>query len=75
VILLVWGCWSCWRTGAATVDHLVTLPAVAMTALSNHLEQYAEPGPAGLVFPAAEGGVHAPVELPAPPLAPGRQEG
>jgi integrase len=27
-----------------------------MTALAEHLERYAAPGPAGLVFPAAEGG-------------------
>jgi integrase len=35
---------------------LVTLPTAAMTALAEHLERYAEPGPTGLVFPAAEGG-------------------
>ena len=27
-----------------------------MTALAEHLDRYAEPGPAGLVFPATEGG-------------------
>jgi integrase len=34
----------------------VTLPAVAAVALAEHLAQFAEPGPEGLVFPAPEGG-------------------
>jgi integrase len=34
----------------------VTLPALAAVALAEHLAQFAEPGPDGLVFPAPEGG-------------------
>jgi integrase len=34
----------------------VTLPAVAAVALAEHLAEFAEPGPEGLVFPAPEGG-------------------
>jgi integrase len=34
----------------------VTLPQVAATALAEHLASYAEPGPDGLVFPAARRG-------------------
>ena len=34
----------------------VTLPAVAAAALAEHLAEFAEPGPEGLVFPAPEGG-------------------
>jgi integrase len=34
----------------------VTLPAAAAVALAEHLAEYAEPGPDGLVFPAPEGG-------------------
>jgi integrase len=34
----------------------VTLPAVAAAALAEHLAEFAEPGPDGLVFPAPEGG-------------------
>jgi integrase len=34
----------------------VTLPAVAAVALAEHLANFAEPGPEGLVFPAPEGG-------------------
>jgi integrase len=34
----------------------VTLPAVAAVALAEHLAEFAEPGPDGLVFPAPEGG-------------------
>jgi integrase len=34
----------------------VTLPAAAAVALAEHLIEYAEPGPDGLVFPAPEGG-------------------
>jgi integrase len=34
----------------------VTLPAAAAVALAEHLTEYAEPGPDGLVFPAPEGG-------------------
>jgi integrase len=35
---------------------VVTLPQVAATALAEHLAAYAEPGPDGLVFPAARRG-------------------
>jgi integrase len=34
----------------------VTLPAVAAVALAEHLADFAEPGPEGLVFPAPQGG-------------------
>jgi integrase len=34
----------------------VTLPAAAAVALAEHLVEFAEPGPDGLVFPAPEGG-------------------
>jgi integrase len=34
----------------------VTLPAVAAVALAEHLAEFADPGPEGLVFPASEGG-------------------
>jgi integrase len=34
----------------------VTLPALAAVALAEHLAEFAEPGPDGLVFPAPEGG-------------------
>jgi integrase len=34
----------------------VTLPAVAAVALAEHLANFAEPGPEGLVFPAPQGG-------------------
>ena len=34
----------------------VTLPAAAAVALAEHLAEFAEPGPDGLVFPAPEGG-------------------
>jgi integrase len=34
----------------------VTLPAVAAAALADHLAEFADPGPDGLVFPAPEGG-------------------
>jgi hypothetical protein len=34
----------------------VTLPALAAVALAEHLAQFADPGPDGLVFPAPEGG-------------------
>jgi integrase len=34
----------------------VTLPAVAAVALAEHLAEFAETGPEGLVFPAPEGG-------------------
>ena len=34
----------------------ITLPAVAAVALAEHLAEFAEPGPDGLVFPAPEGG-------------------
>jgi integrase len=34
----------------------VTLPAAAAVALAEHLTEFAEPGPDGLVFPAPEGG-------------------
>jgi integrase len=34
----------------------VTLPAVAAAALAEHLAEFAEPGPEGLVVPAPEGG-------------------
>jgi hypothetical protein len=34
----------------------ITLPAVAAVALADHLAEYAEPGPEGLVFPAPKGG-------------------
>ena len=34
----------------------VTLPAVAAVALAEHLANFAEPGPEGLVFPARQGG-------------------
>jgi integrase len=34
----------------------VTLPAVAAVALAEHLANFAEPGPDGLVFPSPEGG-------------------
>jgi integrase len=34
----------------------ITLPAVAVSALAEHLGTWAEPGPDGLVFPASEGG-------------------
>jgi Phage integrase family/Transposase len=34
----------------------VTLPAVAAVALAEHLAEFAEPGPDGLVFPAPQGG-------------------
>ena len=34
----------------------VTLPAVAAVALAEHLAEFAEPGPEGLVFPAPQGG-------------------
>jgi len=34
----------------------VTLPAAAAVALAEHLAEFAEPGPEGLVFPAPEGG-------------------
>jgi integrase len=34
----------------------ITLPAVAAVALAEHLTEFAEPGPEGLVFPAPKGG-------------------
>jgi integrase len=34
----------------------ITLPAAAAVALAEHLAEFAEPGPDGLVFPAPEGG-------------------
>src|SRR4029453_1886296 len=34
----------------------VTLPALAAVALAEHLANFAEPGPEGLVFPAPQGG-------------------
>jgi integrase len=34
----------------------ITLPAVAAVALAEHLAEFAEPGPEGLVFPAPKGG-------------------
>ena len=34
----------------------ITLPAFVMRALNDHLDRYAEPGPAGLVFPSPRGG-------------------
>ena len=34
----------------------VTLPAVAAVALAEHLAEFAQPGPEGLVFPAPQGG-------------------
>jgi len=34
----------------------VTLPALVVPALAEHLERWAEPGPDGLVFPGPEGG-------------------
>ena len=34
----------------------VTLPAAAAVALAEHLAEFAEPGPEGLVFPAPQGG-------------------
>ena len=34
----------------------ITLPAVAAAALAEHLAEFAEPGPEGLVFPAPKGG-------------------
>jgi integrase len=34
----------------------ITLPAVAAVALAEHLAEFAEPGPDGLVFPAPKGG-------------------
>ena len=35
----------------------VTLPAVAAAALAEHLAEFAEPGPEGLVFPAPEAAI------------------
>ena len=34
----------------------MTLPAVAAVALAEHLAEFAQPGPEGLVFPAPQGG-------------------
>jgi integrase len=37
--------------------HTVTLPAVAAAGLAHHLSTYSQPGPEGLVFTSAEGGL------------------
>src|SRR5215217_330919 len=44
----------------------VTLPAVAAVALAEHLANFAEPGPEGLVFPAPQGGYLRRSKLPSP---------
>jgi integrase len=39
----------------AAGQRVVVLPAVAVTALADHLDDYAAPGPDGLVFPSGRG--------------------